>query len=271
MNQDRKSIGKALRTLGCAFALGSVAMGAQATCTAEPYIGSICMTAATYCPQDYVQADGRLLNIMQYQALYSLVSTIYGGDGRSTFGVPDLRGRSPAGTGTGPALSPVNQGARYGAETMALTLANLPAHTHTATMSASGAAAGNVNLPVTGSVTPGTVTADITVNALTSETAGGVAAPSSTANTLGKVGNGLNSYYPYNSAKAVAVPATVTVTPSAGTFSAQAAGAVNLPAAITGTVAVNPAGTNSPFNVMGPRIGLLMCIAVQGLYPPRPN
>lgn len=278
MNQNRKSTGKTLRMLGCAFAFGSMAMSAQATCTAEPYIGSVCMTAAMYCPQDYAEANGALLPIMQYQALYSLIGTTYGGDARTTFGLPDLRGRAPVGLGlpvsasnTAAGVTTVLPGAKYGAETVNLSTANLPPHNHTATLTASQVAT-SVSLPVTGTVSAGsaTATATVSVEAITTQTAGGSPTPSSAANTLGKIGNGQTAFFPYDNTKAVAVPATatVTVTPSAGTFSGTAAGNITLTP--SGTIAVGVTGSGTAVSVAAPRLGMRMCIALNGLYPPRP-
>lgn len=72
---------------------------AHATCVEEPHIGSICFTATSFCPRDYLPAEGQLLAITQYTALFSFLGTIYGGDGRMTFGLPDLRGTFPVGVG----------------------------------------------------------------------------------------------------------------------------------------------------------------------------
>lgn len=74
--------------------------------------------------------NGQLLSIAQNTALFSLLGTQYGGDGQSTFALPDLRGRFPLGAGQGPGLSPRTQGETGGAEQYTLTVAQLPAHTH---------------------------------------------------------------------------------------------------------------------------------------------
>ena len=89
---------------------------AQATCTDEPYIGSVCITAASYCPRGYLEADGQLLSISSNTTLFAVIGTTYGGDGRTSFGVPDLRGRTPVGQGQGPGLGPVYLGSMRGME-----------------------------------------------------------------------------------------------------------------------------------------------------------
>lgn len=100
-------------------------------CAAEPLIGSVCFTAIGYCPQGYFPADARLLPIQQYQALYALIGTTYGGDGKTTFALPDLRGRSPVGvtssiTSGGVPISAISHGYLRGQETSVLQQANLP-------------------------------------------------------------------------------------------------------------------------------------------------
>ena len=75
--------------------------------------------------------DGQLLAISQNTALFSLLGTTFGGDGRTTFGLPDLRGRAAIGQGTGPGLTPVQWGQRGGAEGIALVQSHLPSHNHT--------------------------------------------------------------------------------------------------------------------------------------------
>ncbi len=103
---------------------------AQACNGESPTLASICTTAANFCPRGTLPADGRLLPIASYQALYSLMGNTYGGDGRSTFGLPDLRGRSPIGTGQGPGLSPVAWGQLRGNEMTTLDATNLSQHGH---------------------------------------------------------------------------------------------------------------------------------------------
>ena len=80
----------------------------------EPFIGEIIMFAGNFAPRGWAFCDGQLLPISQNTALFSLVGTIYGGDGRTTFALPDLRGRVPVGEGTGPGLPNVRQGVPFG-------------------------------------------------------------------------------------------------------------------------------------------------------------
>ena len=97
----------------------------------EPFIGEIRMFAGNFAPRGWAFCDGQLLAVAQNDALFSLYGTIYGGDGRTTFALPDLRGRLPIHAGSGPGLSPRPIGARGGAEQVTLTTNQLPPHSHT--------------------------------------------------------------------------------------------------------------------------------------------
>ena len=96
----------------------------------DPFLGEIRMFAGNFAPRDWALCDGQLLSIAQNTALFSILGTTYGGDGRTTFGVPDLRGRSPIHQGDGPGLSSVRLGEEGGAEEQTLTENQLPAHNH---------------------------------------------------------------------------------------------------------------------------------------------
>ncbi len=96
----------------------------------EPFVGEVRMFAGNFAPRGWAFCDGQLLAVSQNDALFSLLGTIYGGDGRTTFGLPDLRGRIPIHAGSGPGLSPRRLGAKGGAENVTLTVNQLPSHTH---------------------------------------------------------------------------------------------------------------------------------------------
>jgi microcystin-dependent protein len=96
----------------------------------DPFYGEIRMFAGTFAPERWGLCDGQLLPISQNDALFSLLGTTYGGDGETTFGLPDLRGRVPVHVGTGRELSPRPLGQQGGTETETLTVSQLPAHTH---------------------------------------------------------------------------------------------------------------------------------------------
>ena len=96
----------------------------------DPFIGEIRMFAGDFAPREWAFCDGQLMSIAQNNALYSLFSTYYGGDGRSTFGLPDMRGRLPMAWGSGPGLTPRPLGARFGQEQVGLTAGQMPGHSH---------------------------------------------------------------------------------------------------------------------------------------------
>lgn len=97
----------------------------------EPYLGVVTVFAGNFAPRSYMLCQGQLLQIAQYDALYSLIGTTYGGDGVSTFALPDLRGRVAVHQGQSPGVSDFYViGQIGGTENIALTTSNLPAHTH---------------------------------------------------------------------------------------------------------------------------------------------
>ena len=96
----------------------------------NPFIGQICMFGGTFAPRGWALCNGQLLSVNQNSALFSLLGTIYGGDGRGTFGLPDLRGRLPLHQGTGPGLTARNIGSKPGTEDVTLIPTQMPSHTH---------------------------------------------------------------------------------------------------------------------------------------------
>ena len=97
----------------------------------EPFLAEIRMFAGNFAPRGWAFCNGQLLPISQNTALFSLVGTIYGGDGRTTLGLPNLQGRAPMHPGRGPGLTARRLGQRGGVETVTLTEAQMPQHTHT--------------------------------------------------------------------------------------------------------------------------------------------
>ena len=132
----------AFRMAAIAAAIPAViGLGAPtASAQVDPYIGQMMLTAASFCPRGTFEANGQIVAIQSNTALFSLVGVTYGGDGRTTFALPDLRGRVPIALGQGPGLPSYAQGQIGGTVSTTLTAQNLPAHTHgaTATLNASG-------------------------------------------------------------------------------------------------------------------------------------
>ena len=96
----------------------------------EPFIGQICIYGFNFAPRGWAFCNGQLLSISQNTALFSLLGTMYGGNGQTTFALPDLRSRFPNHFGQGPGLSNYSQGQVGGTENVTLTVNNLPAHGH---------------------------------------------------------------------------------------------------------------------------------------------
>jgi microcystin-dependent protein len=110
--------------------LGAAMTWSTPTQAQEPYMGTIRYFGFNFAPRGWADCDGQLLAISQNGALFSLLGTIYGGDGRTTFALPDMRGRLPIGAGGGPGLTPRQQGIRGGSERVTLTRAQI-GHGHT--------------------------------------------------------------------------------------------------------------------------------------------
>lgn len=104
-----------------------------------PYIGEIRLFAGNFAPRDWALCQGQILSIAENEVLFQLIGTTYGGDGQQTFALPDLRGRLPVHQGQGPGLSGRTIGELGGTESVTLTVAQMPAHSHL--LFASGAAA----------------------------------------------------------------------------------------------------------------------------------
>lgn len=105
----------------------------------DPFLGEIIMFAGNFAPRGWAFCDGQLLPISQYSALFSILGTTYGGDGRTTFGLPELRGRAPIHAGNGPGLSDIRLGVKGGAETHTLSILEMPSHNHLGAMKVSTA------------------------------------------------------------------------------------------------------------------------------------
>lgn len=115
----------------------------------EPFIGQVMLFAGNFAPAGWAFCNGQLQSISENPALFSLLGTTYGGDGVTTFALPDLQGRVPVGFGQGPGLPQSEQGETTGAESVTLTTANLPP---TANLIRVTQGSGNVNAPGGGTI-----------------------------------------------------------------------------------------------------------------------
>lgn len=116
----------------------------------EPFLGEIRMVGFNFPPRGWTFCDGQILPIAQNTALFSLLGTTYGGDGRTTFALPDLRGRVAVHPGNGPGLPTYQWGQRGGTNNYTLTQGQLPSHTHTLRASGNGANTNNPDSNVLG-------------------------------------------------------------------------------------------------------------------------
>ncbi|MCF5849676.1 tail fiber protein [Aeromonas veronii] len=228
-------------SLATSLLAGLLPQAAQA-CGEGDYMGQVCFTAATYCPRGTVEANGQLLQISGNEALYSLLGIAYGGDARTNFGLPDLRGRSPRGQGQGPGLSDTTMGQKGGGNSTTLTIAQMPSHTHATTFTPANAFQVTAKLPVSG-------------------TTGNLSALSSgTGYLAGLAGK--------NGALPVPVTGYTTTAPAAGSATLPVTTTVSYTG--TGPVSVQSTGGSQPFSIDSPYQGLRACIVIDGLYPPRP-
>ena len=133
-----------------------LSMGKANAQQVETFLGEIRMFAGNFAPTGWAFCQGQLLPIAQNQALFSLLGTTYGGDGRTSFALPDLRGRVPVGFGQGPGLSNRVIGEKFGSELVTLNINQMPSHNHTVNAVTTE---GNQNLP-TNSLPANTKTLD---------------------------------------------------------------------------------------------------------------
>jgi len=207
----------------------------------EGYLGVIEALGFSFVPRNYGACFGGLIAISQNSALFSLIGTFFGGDGRNTFGLPDLRGRIPMGYGTGIGLTPRTMGQKVGQEEVTLVPANLPSHTHTHTYAGSGAGGSAASLTV--AATGG--------KKQTPDDGDYIAAPAS---GLGAIT--ANMYIAPGD-----IPAGQTAT--CGGVSGGGGGFDNTQLTIHNT------GNSSPFPVTQPSQAVNFCICTQGTYPTR--
>ena len=119
----------------------------------EPYVGEIRMFGGNFAPLTWAFCNGQLLSIAEYETLFSLIGTTYGGDGQSTFALPNLQGRLAVGMGQGPGLSNYGLGQTGGSEEVTLLTTNMPSHMHTLQATTTNATLSSPTGNLTGAVT----------------------------------------------------------------------------------------------------------------------
>ena len=195
------------------------------------YIGTIFATGAQFCPRNTLEANGQLLAISDFDALYSVIGYAYGGDGRTSFGLPDLRARVIVGVGTGPGLSPTPRGLKNGQQFITLTSANLPSHTHTSTFDQVPQTAFAVSANNASHATPA---------------------------THDWIATKKQGFATQNSYIAPADKGTTAKVVASNTASSTG-----------GTVTLNNAGGSTQMGINTPSIVIRYCVVTKGIYPPR--
>lgn len=209
----------------------------------DGYLGEIRMVAFNFEPRNWAFCNGQTLSIAQYNALFALLGTVYGGDGRSTFNLPNLQGRVAIGFGQGTGLPGYVLGEAAGRESVTLSQVQLPTHSHVATFTPAGGGGG-------------TPTVDVTVNG-----------SSATANSNSPNGNyiaGLTEVNRLTGQLFVNNPAANTL----GSIAGVSATISGVPGA-GGTVVNQNAGLGQPFSIEPPYLAVNFVICTQGLYPSR--
>jgi microcystin-dependent protein len=211
----------------------------------DPFIGEIRMFTGTYAPQDWLLCWGQTLPITQYQALFAIIGTQFGGDGRTNFLLPDLRGRIPVCAGAGANLTPRNQGDKGGSEKVALDATQTPAHIH----------------PITNTATA--------THTLTVGGSGTIKCSNVIGNTMDPTGA-----YPAKS-KTTTDPDYCDASKLTGTMASDAV--LLNGATLAGDINVNVASTCQPagggglgHDNMQPFLSINFIIAINGVFPPRP-
>lgn len=201
----------------------------------EPFIGEIRMFGGNFAPRGWAFCNGQIMSIATNTALFSLLGTTYGGNGQTTFALPDLRGRSPIGMGQGPGLTDITQGEAAGVENVTLLSSQMPMHNHLATATTTTTATGT--LQVAGTASNASATPSATNKYLGASVAGGPPSAAIWSDQL-------------NSPVTLGNPETIDAT-------------VNV------NVTVQPAGGSQPLEIRNPYLGINFIIALQGVFPSR--
>jgi microcystin-dependent protein len=201
----------------------------------DPILGQIVFFGFGWAPIGWLACQGQVLNIQQNSALFALIGAVYGGNGSSTFGLPDFQGRVPIGTGSGAGLQVYNLGDKGGVESVSLTTQQMPAHTHTASVTTN-----TISVTINASPVAGTETIPGTNNATT-------LAASSAGRTAG-------SFIYNNQSPTVAL----------NTATAAVAGTIGVTNSLTGGNPVAMHENRQPY------LAVCFAISTQGIFPSRP-
>lgn len=201
----------------------------------EAFIGTILPWPMNWAPSGWALCNGALLPISQWQAVFALIGTTYGGNGTTNFQLPNLQGRAMVGYGNGAGLTPRNMGDIAGTENVSVLLSNMPSHTHLATFTPGGAGSSSLMASPNGgnSSSPGG-------NYLSNGT-----------DSSGTLTSPMQNYVTPAAAGATAALAGLSVTGGPG------------------TVAVQPAGNGLPLGIMPPFLVVNFIFCLNGIFPSR--
>lgn len=227
-------------SLGAAAVAGALCVTAPTPAqacspTSDVYIGTVCQVAFTFCPKGYEEANGQTMEISQNNALFALIGTTYGGDGRVSFRLPDFRGRTMAHVGTGIALTPTYLGEIRGREEVTQVIDQMAHHGHNATF---------VQEPGTGT--------EVKVS-----TQQGSKDTPAAGDYLGTV---------YDSGTFSKMPQWV---PSGSAAPTVKMGGVTAGTPGAASVTVFSTGGAQPMDILNPQLVVRFCIATEGVFPPR--
>lgn len=225
----------------------------------DAFMGTIMAVGFNFPPRGWLPCNGQLVPISQNSAMFALLGTMYGGDGQTTFGIPDLRGRVAVGAqGAGPGIQNIQQGELSGTNnvtviangtaTTTLTEANLPSHTHTAVLNLSGLSA-TTNISVDSTANPAATTAAVAGSKLTSSSA------------IGQLSAAIYLTPPTAQSAPVNLGGVTTTVTGNGTVTNANTG--------SGTPVVAQVNTTSTVSIMQPYLGLNYIIAMEGIFPSR--
>jgi microcystin-dependent protein len=211
--------------------------GKAMACGSDSYLASMCAFGGNFAIRGWAKTEGQLLAVSSNTALFSLLGTTFGGDGRTTFALPDLRGRSPIGQGQGPGLQNYRLGQQGGTETNTLNISQLPSHNHAASTSIVNTVDSSASTIVLQALAAGASTNDPTAAVLA---------------------NSPNRENIYNTG----IP-TVNMHADAISF--------NLDIAVSSapTTTIENTGASQAFSIRGPYLAVTWLIALQGIFPSR--
>jgi microcystin-dependent protein len=252
-----------------------------AAAQSEPFLGQIAWVAFDFAPRGWAECNGQILSIAQNTALFSLLGTTYGGNGTTTFALPDLRGRVAVHGGQGPGLTSRGMGEKGGLENVILTENQMPAHAHTQNphSHAIGAHTHDVadHSHAIGDHSHSIPSQEVALRAsdstaTTVSPGGNVLATASISSKGGKVTN-VYGVGPANVNLGPSASTAAGVTGSANGNTSQAGAGTTTAASgaesASATPVINPSGGSEPHENMQPWTGLKCIIAITGIFPPQ--